>query len=71
MSLKVRDSPDGSDSLLPLQGALFQSLAGELRSYMLCSAAKKKKKDLGSLLLCEQWPLWMTALWLDGLPRRC
>ena len=44
MSLKVRDFPDGSDSLLPLQGAQFQSLAWELRSYMLCSAAKKKKK---------------------------
>ena len=49
MSLKVRDFPDGSDSLLPLQGAQFQSLAGELRSCMLCSAAKKKKKRSGAL----------------------
>ena len=52
MSLKVRDFPDGSDSLLPLQGAQFQSLAGELRSCMLCSAAKKKKKKIWGPFYC-------------------
>ena len=31
-----------SDSVLPLQGAEVQSLAGELRSHMLCGMAKKK-----------------------------
>ena len=30
-------------TLLPLQGAWVQSLAGELKSLMLCGVAKKKK----------------------------
>ena len=29
--------------LAPTAGAQFQSLAGELRSYMLCSAAEEKR----------------------------
>ena len=32
----------------PMQGALVQSLAGELRSFMLCGAAKKNINKYGS-----------------------
>ena len=31
-------------TVLPLQGMWVQSLVGELRSYMLCSTAKRLKK---------------------------
>ena len=34
---------------LPMQGARVQSLAGELRSHMLCSVAKTKKRILTTL----------------------
>ena len=35
----------------PLQGAQVQSLVRELRSHMLCVAAKKKKKKLKRMII--------------------
>ena len=35
----------------PLQGAQVQSLVRELRSHMLCVAAKKKKKKLKRMIM--------------------
>ena len=45
----------GWDSSLPTKGARVRSLVGELRSFMPCSATKKKKKNERYELLARMW----------------